>query len=276
MHRHERHNKFLMHFDGDTKTRIQTQLTRYTNSLARLVKQTKPGPRCQSDIHNTYFAKFGELLCYRDELNAFLHSRDGNNSKSILETPALDSYEAVFDFLSSSEIPVTSLSGSPESDHTLRISEDVRGLCRLGLWTFGTKSTRASSDNHTWKRIQETYFPYTNSSALRIAFYNSENRKSDDSVLMPKRWTREEDYQIVSGVMSKGRGLHGIHHMYIALREMRSFDEIVERIAVFFPEPQRKYKKQTLKGTAVIAKPADDPPSDNSDEWSIDDSLLVL
>jgi hypothetical protein len=263
MHSHERRTKFLMDLDEETTRRIHSQLTEYTAILASLVQDTKPVPGTTSDIHDRYFSKFGELLCHRDELNAFLRQKLGPNSTSSLDTETLVNYERVFEYLESPSNSQASILHSSNDDVSLRISEDIRGICRMGLRMFGTRSTRGTDiESEAWDNIQKTFFPTVDPTDLRVAFYD---KKLNDSCDIPRRWTFDEDLKIVEGVLRMGRGKAGIHHIYISLGELRSCDEIVDRIHVFFPEPQKR-KNQSSTKTEIKS---------SESEWSVDDSLLL-
>jgi hypothetical protein len=101
---------------------------------------------------------------------------------------------------------------------------------------------------------------------LRISYYDGKLEPTEQASI-PRRWTLEEDTKLVLGVTKLGRGVSGIHQVFMSLGESRSFDEIVDRIAIFFPEPPKKYKKGNQKTEDIIKS--------NASDWSVDDALLL-
>ena len=264
-----------MYLDNENRDKIRTLVIGYTDLLALLVRQTKPPRGERSELHEYYFRLFGELLCLREEHSAFLRNGLNENELSILDTPALLNYEELYAFLASdTEYPSHLLKTG--DDEPIRLCEASVSICRRGLHCFGTKNVLGEDiESTSWSTITEKYFPCVSPVELRQAYYKYIS--SSDGLTqarIPERWTLEEDYAVFENVSRFGRGDLGVQAIYAALAGRRSYDEIVERIHVIYPNKTVEYKtkKRRPHEPTRFSEMCDSPRSD----WSIDDSLLLV
>ena len=270
--------------DEEITERTSRLIVRYSSLLSKLVRDTKPKEHHTSEVHKHFFTMFAELLCQRDEFNAF--SRSSPTAElSVFDAPAFLDYEDLYAFLASrahNPIGVKS-EGSHSSMH---MCDGAAILCRRGLHCFGKTNTRGDdTEEATWIRIRDKYFPHMDPTEVRQAYYNfhSFHEQQANAEGSPTRWTLDEDYAIFDCVSQYGRGEMGVHYIYMALGEKRSYDEIVERIHVIYPKKRKQYKtkrnsehRYKLRGT--VSDDGGDhcsTPSSKCSTWSIDDSLLV-
>lgn len=259
---------FRMQLDDKNKDRIRSLVAGYTELLSRLVRDTKPARGETSEVHEAYFKQFAQLLCIRDEHNAFIRNRQNQHASSVLDTPALLNYEELYEYLAS-DVDYPPMRTRPTEVAPVCLCNATVEMCRRGLHCFGTKNTRGDdTEASSWRRICETYFPTADPVELRRAYYNymSANVSDSSEAHFPPMWSFEEDYAVFDNVSRFGRGEVGVHHTYLALGQKRSYDEIVERIHVIYPNQTRKYKSGKLKASL---------PESPSSTWSLDDSLLV-
>lgn len=259
---------FRMPLDDESKQRIRSLAAGYTELLARLVRETKPAHVESSELHEGYFNQFAQLLCMRDEHNAFIRNRLNHESNSVLDTPALLAYEELYHYLASSLERSPQLQ-KPKEDAPLTLCAATVDICRRGLHCFGTKNTKGeNTETSSWKRICDTYFPTADPVEFRRAYYNylSTNGSHSSESDFPIKWSFEEDYAVFDNVSRFGRGEMGVHYTYLALGQKRSYDDIVGRIHVIYPNQTRKYKS----GKSRVSS-----PKSPSSTWSLDDALLV-
>lgn len=259
------------------KQQIRDHFAEYADILAEILVESKD-LGSESEVHQRLFRMYGESLCYRDELDAYVSSKSCESSQSLLHCEALDDYRSVFKLLESP----SSLSSpgrprdDPHSAPTLPMSASLNLLISRYLRMFGKVScTGAPSEKHTWVRIQSALFPDLSPESLRVSYYKyqREHMEVSSDVVLPRRWTFDEDSVLVSCIETCGRGDLGIHHTYLALHERRSHDEIVARVGMYFPRPKKEYKKS--KGNTSSGFVTTRAPSESgNDSWGQDDALL--
>ena len=266
---------FRMHqLDDETRERIRALVVGYTDLLECLVRETKPPKGKRSELHEYYFKLFAELLCLRDEDTEFLKNGSDGSKISILDTPALRNYESLYAYLASeTEFPTRMV--KPSDDEPIRLCENTVRLCRRGLHSFGTRNVRGEDiEPLAWLEITKRYIPCVDPVELRQAYYKYISSRDEVPLRLPERWSLEEDYAVFDNVSRFGRGELGVRSIYSVLGERRSYDEIVERIHVIYPNKTRTYNTKKRKHFDHVESftPSLSPRSD----WSIDDSLLLV
>ena len=262
--------------EADCKDRIHSLFAEYTETLARVLRESKPVPGSGCATHDRYFGLFAESLCYRDELDAYL-TRSGNSGvRSILNTDALDNYQDVFEYLRNPSL--SSYTDVVEEDEAMepRLSVNARKLVTLALRTFGSTGG--------WDRIQAVYFPALPVQTLRQLYYEGASQAMDhEPAPCPKRWTVEEDYALVTAIETFGRGRHGVHEIFMSLSGTRSVDEIDSRISTIYAKPakskrkKRAFESKEPKSISTCPCTPEDVlfmNTESSSDWSIDDNLL--
>ncbi len=270
----------------DLKEEIRDQFAEYAEMLVEMLKDSKDlGP--ESEIHKTLFGLYGESLCYRDELDAYVSSKCEQPSRSLLHCESLDNYDSVFAYLAlpPTVSPDKCLEDGDGSLPGITMSASCYELLRRYLRMFGKLScTGSNCETQSWTAIASALFPDIHSDSLRRSYYKYQNMMHKEhhfSEEIPRRWTFDEDFSLVSCIETHGRGDRGIHETYLALKGSRSHDDIVLRVGEYFARLKREYKNRKVKkhhssvdDTTRVPSPDDDGGLGDDSSWSEDHTLL--
>lgn len=252
----------------DTQT-LHLQVSEYTRLLSRLVRNAKACECTPKRLFESLFFLLGESLCYRDELDEYLEERDQGSSKSILNCQSLESYQDLYDELSAGVHSVLAVSSHDTSlrDDGAQFSNSVGNLLSFGIRTFGS-GQESSNRSECWSKMCLAYF---GSDCDPVELFSKYYSSLVCDVSAPDTpWTLDEDYTVVSESERFGPTIHAVHSIFIALGEMRTFDEIQRRVCIYFPMKPRARRRKTRKkqeeSCDVVSL---------SSGWSCDDELLA-
>lgn len=201
-----------------------------------------------------------DALCERDEMDEFMSRNAGKPLKSGFHHEILDDYE--FYLYPETPIPARSLSKRLEEPE-LFFPKSFRDLVDLYLREFG-------SDEWGWSQLQRNFFPSVNISTLRLHYARfTADSEGTETVMMPTRWTVEEDYIVTTAIERHGFSIQALDEIYISLDESRSLDDIKTRLCTIYedlaPTGKRKEKRRVRKKSI-----------ERDLEWELDDSLLQI
>ena len=202
-----------------------------------------------------------DALCERDEMDEFMSRNAGKPIKSGFNHEILDDYE--FYLYPETAIPARTLPESLEDPDTPFLPKSFRDLVDLYLREFG-------SDEWGWSQLQRNFFPSVDVSTLRQHYARLKaDIDETETVIMPARWTVEEDYIVTTAIERHGFSIQALDEIYISLGESRSVDDIKMRLCTIYedlaPAGRRKEKRRVRKKSI-----------ERDLEWELDDSLLQI
>lgn len=279
--RHAECSFFMDRDDNDFREDIRRRFAEYADMLVEMLKESKD--RGTDDpVHQSLFAMYGDCLCCKDELDAYVSVKNGIISDSLLGCDALNSYEDVFSDLATAPIgsePSSLAREDSTSSGSVRMTQSCYTLLREYLRMFGRfDCNNQYCEPKTWIRIAAALFPHARPESLRRSYYKYQSQYKLPPIGSTRRdWTFDEDFTLISCIEANGRGELGIQQVYLALEESRGHDEIVNRVIGYFPRPLRKYRK-SIRGPKNVPEGASiettRAPSEAGSEWSEDDGLL--